>query len=131
MTHLLRLHSLTRYVVLALALAAAVKFVLGLARKGAPGKADRALGSAFAGLLDLQVTLGLAMVVLGTWYPALAGHVALMVLAAVVAHAAPAVNKRRAQPGYGLPLAGVFGALLLIAGGLMAIGRGLLEARVP
>ncbi len=49
----------------------------------------------------------------------------MMILAAIVAQVAMSVNRRRAQPTLGLPLAGVFIALVCIAGGVMAIGRGL------
>ncbi|HEY3448350.1 MAG TPA: hypothetical protein VGK67_18480 [Myxococcales bacterium] len=126
---LLQIHSATRYAVLAVAAAALVKFTVGLARKQRPALADRILGSTFTGLLDLQIVLGLSMVLAGLFYRALIGHIAMMVLAAGVAHVALVVNKRRAEPGYVLPLVAVLGALGLIAGGLLAIGRGLLEAR--
>ncbi|MGC4116515.1 MAG: hypothetical protein QM765_18440 [Myxococcales bacterium] len=126
---LLQIHSATRYLLLALAAAALLKFVVGLVQKREPAVADRILGSAFAGLLDLQITLGLVMVVSGFFYKALIGHIVMMVLAAALAHGVLIANKRRAKPGFVLPLVAVGGALLLIAGGVMAIGRGLFEAR--
>ncbi|MBI5543341.1 MAG: hypothetical protein HY901_05595 [Deltaproteobacteria bacterium] len=125
----LKVHSVTRYLVLAVAVAALVKLGLGSARRASFAPADRALGSAFVGLLDLQVLLGLVLVVAGAWYPALAGHVVSMLLAVGLAHSMLIINRRRPQPGFALPLVGIGGALLLIAGGLMAIGRGILTAK--
>jgi hypothetical protein len=50
----------------------------------------------------------------------------MMVLAAGLAHALLVVNRKRANPGYLLPLIAVAGAFVLIIGGILAIGRSLL-----
>lgn len=68
--------------------------------------------------------LGILVLVTRFYYPALIGHIVMMVAAAGVAQALISVNRRKAQPGYGLPLAGVGLAVLFIIGGIMAIGRG-------
>jgi vacuolar-type H+-ATPase subunit I/STV1 len=86
----------------------------------------RILGAAFTGLLDLQIVLGIIMVAMGRYYPRLIGHIVMMVVAAAVTHVLLVVNRKRPNPGYVLPLIAVALALALIAGGLMAIGRGLL-----
>lgn len=116
-------HSGLRYLVLLVGLVAAVTFLVGLLSQKPPGKGLRILGSAFAGLLDLQGLLGLAMVLMDRTYPALIGHIVMMVMAAVVVHVLLVVNRKRASPGWLLPLAGVVLALLLIVGGILAIGR--------
>lgn len=118
-------HSGLRFLVLLLGVANLVVLGIGVARKEPFGKLHRVLGAAFAGSLHLQVLLGAAMVALGRYYPALIGHMVMMVLAAVVAQATSSVNRRRAEPALTLPLVGVVLALLFIAGGVMAIGRGL------
>jgi len=125
---LLVVHSVLRYAVFAVALAALIKFAIGQAKGATFGKADRVLGAAFVGLVDLQVTLGFVMVAMGTWYPALAGHLAMMLLAIALAHTLLIVNRRRANPGFLLPLLGVGGSLFLMVGGIFAIGRGLFRA---
>lgn len=118
------LHSGLRYLVLLVGLVAVVYFASGLAMKRPVGKPVRILGSSFAGLLDTQVLLGLVLLGSGwPFYPALWGHLSMMVLAAVFAHVLLVVNRRRAQPGWLLPLLAVGGALLLILGGILAIGR--------
>lgn len=123
MNALLHAHSGLRYVVLLLALVNIVVLVKGLATKSTPGKLERILGASFAGTLHLQVLLGLTMVVMGKFYPQLIGHIAMMLSAAVLAQATLSINKKRAQPGHQLPLIGIGGALVLILGGILAIGR--------
>lgn len=123
MNALLHAHSGLRYVVLLLALVNIVVLVKGLATKSTPGKLERILGSSFAGTLHLQVLLGLSMVAMGKFYPQLIGHIAMMLSAAVLAQATLSINKKRPQPGHQLPLIGIGGALVLILGGILAIGR--------
>jgi hypothetical protein len=125
MTGLFHAHSGLRFLVLLLAFANLVVLAMGLAQKKPFGKLHRALGAAFAGSLHLQVVLGIAMVAMGRYYPALIGHIVMMIVAAVAAQAAMSVNRRRAEPTLVIPLVGVVVALLCITGGVMAIGRGL------
>jgi hypothetical protein len=130
MNFLFQAHSGLRYLVLLVGLAALSYFLSGLATKRPVDKGVRILGSAFTGLLDLQVVLGIIMVAMGRYYPQLIGHIVMMVLAAVETHVLLVLNRKRPNPGYLLPLIAVAVALALIAGGVMAIGRGLLT-RTP
>lgn len=128
MNGLFHAHSGLRYLILLVGAVFLVALVAGLATKRPFSKLHRVLGAAFAGLLHLQVVLGLALTMLGRYYPALIGHMVSMGLAAGVAQALFTINRRRPQPGLVLPLAGVVLSLGLIAGGVMAIGRGLFTA---
>jgi hypothetical protein len=130
MNFLFQAHSGLRYLVLLVGLAALSYFLSGLATKRPIDKGVRILGSAFTGLLDLQVVLGIIMVAMGRYYPQLIGHIVMMLLAAVETHVLLVLNRKRPNPGYLLPLIAVAVALALIAGGVMAIGRGLLT-RTP
>ena len=124
MRTLFYIHSGLRYAVLLMGLVALVYFASGLATRRPVGRPVRILGSSFAGLLDTQVLLGVLLVGAGwPFYPALWGHLTMMLLAAVLTHVLLVVNRRRAQPGYLLPLLAVAGALLLILGGILSIGR--------
>jgi len=125
MHFLFPLHSVLRFLVLAAGLFAVVFFALGLLRKQPFTQATRVCGSVFVGLLDLQILIGVGVVLSGRWYPALIGHLVMMVAAAAVAHVLLVRNRKRATPGLTLPLIGVAVALVLIAGGILAIGRGL------
>jgi len=127
MNTLLSIHSYLRYLVLLVGVVAVAYYAFGLATKRPVDKLVRILGSSFAGLLDTQILLGIIGVALGRYYPALIGHIVMMVLAAGLAHALLVVNRKRPNPGYLLPLIGVGGALVLVAGGIFAIGRSLLS----
>lgn len=133
MTALYQAHSGVRYLVLLLGLIAVLLFLYGLIARRPSGKVERVTMSAFTGVLDLQILLGIGLIVAGIFYGALMGHMIMMILAAVSAHAA-AVMARKAtvdRRAHAIRLAGVALALLLIVGGVMAIGRTPLESSVP
>lgn len=125
MNALFHAHSGLRFLVLLLGFVALGAFFVGQVRGQAFGRFHRIIGTAFAGSLHLQVALGLVMVALGRFYPALIGHLVMMLLAAVLVQVLLIVNRKRPEPGFVLPLLGVVGSLACIAGGVMAIGRGL------
>jgi hypothetical protein len=125
LTLLFKAHSGLRYLVLLMGLVALAYFVYGFATKQPVDKKVRIFGSSFAGLLDTQILLGLVLLGAGwPFQPMLWGHLTLMLLAAVLAHVLLVINRKRPQPGFLLPLIAVGGALLLIVGGILAIGRG-------
>ena len=91
MTILLSIHSHFRWVILIVALVVIIKFTLGWLRGGAFKGMDRGLASGFSGLVDLQSTLGLILLV----WTGLAGagfpmyrieHAVTMIIAAFVGH---------------------------------------------
>jgi hypothetical protein len=91
MSALLTIHSYVRWLIVIVAIIAAVKFAIGWLRGGAFKGMDRGLTSGFSGLIDLQVALGLIYLV---WnglavegFPAFRiEHAVTMIIAAVVAH---------------------------------------------
>lgn len=124
MNILFHAHSGLRYLVLLVAVVALVVFLYGLVTRKDIGAA-RGLMAAYVGILDLQVLLGLILLLLFPFYGALIGHIVMMVLAVAAAHvlsvmARKATDARRAMM---LRLAGVGVSLVLIIGGIMAIGR--------
>ncbi len=124
-------HSGLRYLILLMGVVCFAVFALGVAQKSTFGKPQRLLGTIYAGLLHTQATLGLIMVAMGRFYPALIGHLVLMLLAAVDMQVLMIMNRKRDVPGFILPLAGVVSSLVLIVGGVMAIGRGLFTSTAP
>ena len=126
MTMLFHAHSGLRYLVLLAGIIAVAAFLIGLLRRRDFGGAGPGLLAAYTGLVDLQIVLGLVLFALGRRVPGIEGHLALMILAAAVLHGASIARRRRSQPtGYGLPLVGVVGSLMLIVLGILAIGRGI------
>lgn len=88
---LLMIHSIVRWLIVIVAVVAIIKFALGWLRGGAFQSQDRGLASGFSGLMDLQVTLGLILLiwngVTGTGFPMFRiEHAVTMTIAAVVAH---------------------------------------------
>ena len=119
-------HSGVRYLVLIAAAAAVVYLLAGMLRGGQFDKLAKILTAAYVGLLDLQAGLGVVLYLLIPSYPRLLGHVVMALAAVTVAHVANIMNKRRDEPSLGIALAGVVISLILIVGGIWAIGRGIL-----
>ena len=118
-------HSGLRYLVLLVGVIAFL-YTLVAALRGRPwNSTSRGLVLGFTGLLDLQVLLGVVLVFVWRFYPALWGHITMMILAAAVAHITGIVNRRRPAERRSQMTAaiGVAGALILIVGGITAIGR--------
>jgi predicted acyltransferase len=133
MTFLYHAHSGLRYLVLLAGVIAAIYFTVGYFARRPDERLGRVLMGVFVGVLDLQILLGILLVLGGIYYPMLIGHLSLMVLAAVAAHAAAVLAKRPgdARRAHGLRLMGILVALALIVAGVSAIGRGLFESRAP
>jgi hypothetical protein len=129
LTGLLHAHSGLRYLVL-LAGVVALFYALAGVLAGRPyDRGMRVVGASFAGLLHLQVLLGFVLLVSGRFYPQLIGHIFMMLAAAVTAQLPLSVLRRRPPEArtYMPHLVATAAALLLVWGGVLAIGRGLLE----
>jgi hypothetical protein len=121
-------HSGLRYLVLVAALVALVLLVRGRMTGTQYGGAARTAGAVFVGLLDLQLLIGLLLLVLLPYYPALIGHIIMMVLAVAIAHGARVAARKAGTEAkrYTWATASIVVPFLLIVGGIMAIGRPLL-----
>src|SRR4051812_31634705 len=99
-----QIHSVLRYLILLAGLVALGVFAVGASTAKPAGKSVRIAGAVFVGLYDLQILLGLVLLLTRPYYPALIGHVVTMLVGAALAHVLLAKNRRRAQPGYQLPI---------------------------
>ncbi len=126
-TGILYAHSGLRFLVLLAGLTALGYALYGIVTKRPWDRGMRISGASFAGLLHLQVLLGIILAVGGRYFPAVIGHIVLMVAAAVAAQLPLSMMKRRPieERSYTPHLLGAAVALLLIWGGVTAIGRGL------
>jgi len=127
---LLHAHSGLRYLVLLAGAAALVYAVVGHLTRRPYDRGMRITAASFTGLLHLQVVLGIILLFFGMFYPQLIGHIVLMLAAAVVAQVPGSIVRRRPpeERTYLPHVVGIVSAFVLIWGGLLAIGRGLLEA---
>jgi len=127
MNFLFSAHSGLRYLVLLVALAAVIALAYSVAT-GRSVRPARILANSFAGLLDLQIVLGIALMMGGIFPDAVTGHLMLMVLAAIVTHAAFIIGQQSSSDRRELAvrLGGIVLALVLIVAGIMAIGQSVL-----
>ncbi|MFQ5344300.1 MAG: hypothetical protein ACE5F6_22385 [Anaerolineae bacterium] len=120
MTVLVVLHSLIRWLVLAAGAVAIIRAAWGWFGTLRFARSDDLLGSAFTGLVDLNVLFGVVLLVLvwGTPDRPTLWHPLTMILAAVVAHGARMVGRRR-----GVRARHLFqGAGFLVSFGLILVG---------
>ena len=116
-------HSGLRFLVLlAAAIAIAVLLWGWSARRPFAGQ-SRAVTAVFNGVLDLQVTFGILLVLFRPWYGALIGHLVMMIAAAFAAHGILVYARKQTDPrrAHLISFVGVVLALLLILGGIMSI----------
>lgn len=123
-------HSGLRFLILVGGLFVIVYAAVGLLGKREYAPAMARLAAVFAGLIHLQVFLGVAVLFTRPFQTMLVGHIFLMLGAGAVAQITHAVVKRRPPEAktYGPHLVGALVALLLMAAGIMAIGRGVLQS---
>lgn len=132
MNILFYIHSGLRYLVLLAALGA----IIGLTISVSTGRSiarSRALAKVFVGLLDLQIVLGIALLMGGIFPDIVTGHLMLMVAAAIVAHAGAVVGQQMTDERREMAarLAGVVLSLALIIIGIMALGQTVLGHSAP
>lgn len=123
-------HSGVRYLVVLFGIVALAYALWGAVRGREYDARMRVFAGLFAATLHLQILLGLALVLLGPgqFYPQLAGHIVMMVFAAVVAQIVPSVMRRREmeERSYLPHAVSVVVALGLVWAGVAAIGRPLI-----
>ena len=129
MVILLMIHSYLRWLIVLVALVAIIKFALGWLRGGEFKGMDRGLSSGFSGLLDLQVTLGLILMIwtglTGVGFPMFRiEHATTMIIAAVVAHLPARWKNAADKVRFRNTLFCILGALLLIYVGVMRLPGG-------
>lgn len=88
---LLNAHSGIRWLILLIAVIAIIKYLIGWLQRGQFKGMDRGLMAGFSGLMDLQMTLGLILLLwsgfAGVGFPFFRiAHTLIMIAAAVVAH---------------------------------------------
>lgn len=128
MSILFHAHSGLRYLVLLAGLASFLYSIIAAVRGQPWDRGGRILLASFIGLLDLQVLLGLVLVFVWPFHAALWGHIVLMVLAAAAAHFTSVITRKRSpeRQSHLTVALGVAGTLVLVVGGITAIGRSVL-----
>ena len=118
-------HSGWRYLVLLGGIAMTVYALYGQLRGRPYDKPMRILGSAYAGLMHLQILLGVAMLFAGTFSSGSGVHIITMIFAAACAQIPVSVMRRRPEKERTFGPYAVFGALslALVVLGIVSLGR--------
>lgn len=129
MSILLMIHSIVRWLIVITALIAIVKFTLGWLRGGMFQKMDKGLASGFSGLMDLQFSLGVILLiwsgVTGAGFPMYRiEHAVTMTAAVVVGHLPARWKKSEDKIRFRNTLFCILGALLLVYAGVMSLPGG-------
>jgi len=130
MAFLLMFHSILRWIILLVAVIAIVKFAIGWLRGGEFKGMDRGLMSGFSGLMDLQATLGLILLLwngfAGAGFPIYRiEHGITMIVAASLAHLSARWKKADDQTRFRNNLFLILGVLVLIFAGIASLPGGL------
>ncbi len=125
----LMIHSLVRWVIVVVAVAAIVKFALGWLNKMAYSGMDRGLTSGFSGLLDLQALLGIIYLVWNglsvSGFPIYrVEHAVVMIAAVIVGHLPTRWRNAPDALKYGNNLIAVAGALVIVFIGVAILPGG-------
>ena len=86
MEFVLTLHSIVRWLVVLVAVIAVVRYALVMAGKAQSSGMDRGLMAGYTGLLDLNVLLGLILIIGLGFTPQRIEHAVTNIIAVVVAH---------------------------------------------
>ena len=129
MDFIVGLHSLVRWLVVLAAVAAIIRYVIDLAGKSPDAEMGRKLMMAYTILLDVNVLLGLILIVgrasaVGQILPIWIEHAVTNLIAVIIAHIFAARGKKQADPKRAAAwrLAGVVISILLIVMGVARIG---------
>ncbi len=123
-------HSGLRFLVLVGGLFVVLYAAVGFFGKREYSPAMARLSAVFTGLIHLQLLTGFVVLFTRPFYTAIIGHLFAMLLAAAVAQLTTSVVRRRPAEAktYGPHLVGAILALVFMAAGIVAIGRGVLES---
>ena len=126
---LLMAHSLTRWLIVAVAVVALVASATGLIRKSGYDKTTGGLMRGFSGLMDLQALMGIGLLLWmglgGTGFPRYRlEHAITMIVAVVIGHLPARWKEKPAGLRYRNNLFVILGAMLLVTFGIFALPQG-------
>lgn len=124
MAFVLTLHSVVRWLVVLVAVVAVVRYVLVMTGRAQSSGMDRGLMSGYTGLLDLNVLLGLILIIGLGFTMQRIEHAVTNIIGVVVAHffAQRAKKIEDAKLKTRTNLLGVVGSLLIVVVGVALIG---------
>ncbi|HSJ87624.1 MAG TPA: hypothetical protein VK909_10480 [Anaerolineales bacterium] len=130
MNILLTVHSWLRWLILLVAVVAVIKFLIGWLSKSVFQGMDRGLMAGFSGLMDLQATLGIILLLWsgfsGAGFPLYRlAHGLIMIVAAGIAHMSARWRNSDDNTRFLNYLFLIFGSLILVLIGISILPGGL------
>ncbi len=111
-------HSGIRYLVLMFAVIAIVYIAYGLITKKPYDKTARIMGIVFNSSLDLNVFLGIILLIVKGYFSYQLMHIIFMFAALIAAHVLTVINKKKETPSYQIALFAIVVPLVLILLGI-------------
>ena len=114
-------HSGIRYLVLTFAVVALIYYAYGLITKRPFDKTARIMGIVFNSTLDINVLVGIILLIVKGYFSYQLMHIIFMFAALIAAHVLTVVNKKQEKPSYQIALFAIAIPLAFIVLGINAI----------
>jgi hypothetical protein len=124
MDFLLTLHSINRWIIVVVAVAALIKFLIGWLQNSNYQRVDRILMAAYSGLLDLQLLMGIILLINRRFARRPLEHAITMIIAIALAHASRVWRDKPDSVRYRNNFLAILIGLLLIIAGVAILPQG-------
>ena len=124
MDFVLTLHSINRWIIVVVAVIALIKFLIGWLRSSTYQSADRGLMAAYTGLLDLQLLLGLVLLIDLGLERFRVEHTLTMLVAIILAHLSRAWRDKEDKVKFRNNFLAILIGMLLIIAGVTVLPQG-------
>jgi hypothetical protein len=124
MDAVLTIHSINRWLIVAIALINLVKFTIGWLGKKEYKPLNRGLMGAFAGLMDLQALLGIVLIVDRGFEGKSVEHATTMIIAIILTHLLMRRRSANDAARFRTNVIAIVGSLSLIIAGVLVLPQG-------
>lgn len=124
MDFLLTLHSINRWIIVVVAAVAMIKFLIGWLQRADHQRADRILMAVYSGLLDLQLLIGIILLIDRGFARRPLEHAITMIIAIVLAHASRLWRDKPDRVKFRNNFLAILVGLLLIIAGVAILPQG-------
>ena len=118
------LHSINRWIILVVAVIALIKFLIGWLRNSSYLPADRGLKAGYTGLLDLQLLLGIILLIGLTLERFRIEHAVIMLVAVILTHLSRLWRDKPDKVKFRNNFLVIVLSMLLIIAGVTALPQG-------
>ena len=124
MDFVLTLHSINRWIIVVVAVIALIKFLIGWLRRSPYQPVDRGLMAGYTGLLDLQLLLGIILLLAWGLERYRVEHAITMLVAIILAHLSRAWRDKEDEVKFRNNFLAILVGILLIIAGVSILPQG-------